>query len=150
VMVHADAFVLTYVWHLTFFFEQLHPKTIPEWASWSHARIKQPSGRAEASRAVRRADWVVFCQATPAALPSHVQRWAQRWLCKEAGVQTTLGLFTLTEDVGGPEGISEAFLRRLAHRAQTAFVNLRDCTCWALSVPAAESTYASRSRFKYE
>jgi hypothetical protein len=85
VLLNREAFVLTYVWQLTVFFERVCPTGLPVWGCWSYADIARSSEIAAASEAVRVANWVVFCQATPAALPSHVRRWAESWSSQEIG-----------------------------------------------------------------
>jgi len=56
-----------FVDHLTALFEHVWPTELLEWAFWSYADLDQPSEMTAASEAVRVANWVVFCQATPAA-----------------------------------------------------------------------------------
>ncbi len=126
-MVNREAFVLTYVWHLTAFFGRVCPVGLPVWECWSYADIARPSGMAAASEAVRAANWVVFCQATQAALPLHIRRWAGSWPFPRREAELLVGFFSLIGDDSGSEGKAQAFLRNLARKAHWGFVAIRDC-----------------------
>ena len=125
-MVYREAFVMTYAWHLTTFFERARPTGHPEWAFWSYDDIAQPSGMAAASEAVREMEWVVFCQATSEALPSHVQRWAEGWPSPESEAQAFVGFFCVACDGSDSEGKAQECLRKLAYKTSRGFVTIRD------------------------
>jgi hypothetical protein len=133
VMVYREAFGLTYVWHLTSFFERVCSTRLPAWEFWSYADIAQPPGAAAASDAVRVANWVVFCQATSSALPPHVQRWVESWPSQEREPQALVGFFSLTGNDSGSEGKAPACLRKLARKANRGFVAVQDCVRGARS-----------------
>jgi hypothetical protein len=48
VMVNREAFLLTYVWHLTTFFGRVCPVGLPAWECWSYGEITRPSGTIQA------------------------------------------------------------------------------------------------------
>jgi hypothetical protein len=149
VMVNREAFVLTYVWHLTTLFERVSPAARHEWAFWSYADLDQPSEMSAASEAVRVASWVVFCQATPTALPSHVQRWTESWLSQEHEAPAVVGFFALTGDDANSEGKAQARLRKLARDANRAFVAVRDYL-WGRSSAVRGFTHPQMTRLTYE
>jgi len=144
-MVNREAFVLTYVWHLTAFFERVCPTGLPVWEYWSYSDISQPAGMAAAIEAVRVANWVVFCQETPAALPSHVQRWAESWPSQVREAKALVGFFSITEDDAGPEGEAQAYLRKLTRKANRGFVPVRDCLWGPRSGVLTEITHPQRT-----
>ncbi len=150
VVVNREAFLLTYVWHLTAFFERVWPTGLPVWEYWSYADIAQPSGMAAASEAIRVANWIVFCQATPAALPSHVQRWAENWPSQEREAQTVVGFFSLTGDEAGAESKAQACLRKLARKANWGFVAVRDCLWGARDSVSKGLTHLQQTRSIHE
>jgi hypothetical protein len=149
VMVNREAFVLTYAWHLTRLFERVCHTGLLEWAFWSYADLDQPSELTAASKAVRVANWVVFCQATPSALPSHIQRWAESWLSQERETTAGVGFFTLSGDDTNSEGKAQARLRKLARDANRAFVGVRDYL-WGRNGALRELTPPQRTRLPYE
>jgi len=148
VMVNREAFVLTYVWHLTELFEQECPTGPLEWAFWSYADLDHPSQTSAASEAVRLANWVVFCQATPSALSSHIQRWAKSWLSQEREAPAVVGFFALTGEANS-EGKAQARLRKLARDANRAFVAVRDYL-WGRNNVLRGFTHSQRARLPYE
>ena len=150
VMVNNEAFVLTYVWHLTVFFERVCPTGLPVWEYWSYADIAQPSGMAAASEAIRMANWIMFCQATPAALPSHVQRWAESWPSWEHEAQTLVGFLSLTGDEAGAESRAQGCLRKLARKANCGFVAVRDCLWGGRDSVLRELTHPQQTRSIHE
>jgi len=149
VMVNREAFVLTYVWHLTTLFERICPAALHEWAFWSYADLDRTSQTSAASEAVRFANWVVFCQATPAGFPSHVQRWAESWLSQKREAPEVVGFFALAGDDANSEGQAQARLRKLARDANRAFVAVRDYL-WGRNNVLRGFTHSQRTRLPYE
>ena len=96
VVVNREAILLTFVWQLTAFFQRVSPTRLPAWLCWSYADLARTSRVAAATRAVRTADWVVFCQATSKPLPTHVRRWADSWPHRRSAPGPAIGFFSLT------------------------------------------------------
>lgn len=128
VMVNGDNIVLTYLWHLTVFFCRFFPMALHEWTHWSFADLETPITVGVATGAVAVADWVVFCQATSAPLPPHVQSWIERCLERKGENKATLGLLTLSHDRNGTNHI-QTYLKEAASRTGTRFMNVQDCLC---------------------
>jgi hypothetical protein len=147
VLVNREVFVATYVWHLTAFFERVCPRSRIEWACWSCTDLEVPSKMAAASEGVRVANWVIFCQATPSALPAHVQRWAESWPSQEREAKALIGFFSLTGDDEGSEGEAQAFLDQTARKADRGFVAVRDCL-WG--VKSSALSYGTTLHRTYE
>ncbi len=148
-IVDHEAFLLTYVWHLTTFFERVCPSEQPKWKYWSYAGIAQPLGMATASQAVGTANWVVFCQSTPTALPSYVQRGSESWLSQEREPRASVGFFDLTGDEPGDESKAQVFLRKLARKENRVFVAVRDCL-WGDRGTALPCLTHPQTRLRYE
>jgi hypothetical protein len=147
-MVYREAFLLTYVWHLTAFFERVCPTGLLVWEYWSYADLAQSTRMAVATKAIRVLDWVVFCQATPEALPSHVQRWAESWPSPEREAQPLVGFFSLTGDDLGSEGKAQAWVRKMARKANRGFVAVRDCLSGARR--SVRTSHLQPTRLIYE
>jgi hypothetical protein len=126
VMVWREALLLTYVWHLSAFFAQLCPSGRPDWKYWSYNDLLESSGTSAAAEAVRWADWVMFCQATPASLPPHVRHWAEGWSAPERETRAFVGFLSLTGSDSGFEDEALVCLRKLARKADRRFVAVRD------------------------
>lgn len=126
VMVTQETFLLTYVWHLTAFFGRVCPKGLLAWKCWSYTDIAEPLEMTAASEAVRLADWVVFCQATPTALPTHVKHWTQSWPAEKPGRDALVGFFSIVGDDSSAEGKAQVYLRTFARNANRTFVAVRD------------------------
>ena len=126
VMLTDESLMMSYVWLLTMFFEEVSPKILPQWASWSYAALAVPRAAAVATEDVVAADWVVVCQKTSAGLPSHVEAWLHTWLRGKRQPQTKLGLLTLRDDPAQPDEWKSR-LRELARQADLPFVVIRDC-----------------------
>ena len=125
-LLNRDAFLLTYVWHLTAFFERVCPARLRIWECRSYGDIALTLDMAAISESVRVADWVVFCQATPATLPSHVRRWVESWHTREHNSKAWVGYFVLNNDDLSLEDNTEAYLRKMAQSINRDFVAVCD------------------------
>lgn len=149
-MVWREALLLTYVWHLTAFFRQLCPSRRPVWEYWSYNDLDTPSVTTAAGEAVREADWVMFCQATPASLPPHVRHWAERWSAPGRETRAFVGFLSLTGDDSGSEEEARACLRKLARKANRRFVVVRDFLSVDQSATLREVRHLQHARWVYE
>ncbi len=126
VVVNREAILLTFVWQLTAFFQRVSPTRLPAWLCWSYADLARTSRVAAATRAVRTADWVVFCQATSKPLPTHVRRWADSWPHRRSAPGPAIGFFSLTTTGFDAEVKTQAYLRDLARSVGRCFIAVRD------------------------
>jgi hypothetical protein len=103
----------------------IRPEAQQEWVYYSYRDMKVPAIAASAIKAVRGADWVVFCQEDMAGLPSHVQYWVQRWLEKKPNLDARLALLTLNEGTVQSDG-AQTQLNNAARRTGMEFVIIDD------------------------
>jgi hypothetical protein len=150
VMVWREALLLTYVWHLSAFFAQVCPSRRPDWKYWSYNDLLESPGTSAAAEAVRGADWVMFCQATPAALPPHVRHWAEGWSAPERETRPFVGFLSLTGDDLGSEDEALGCLRKLARKADWRFVAVRDFLSVDRSATLREVRQLRHARWVYE